>query len=389
MSKRFKTDYPGVFYRNSNRVGGPGMEKVFYIVFKKDGKVIEEKVGRQYKDAMTPAKAARIRADRIEGRRPSSKELRAQRKAEKEEIKWTISNLWDAYKVSKPALKGVVSDENRFKNYIKLSFGDKEPKEITSSEVDNLRVKLLKKRAPATVANILELLRRIINFGIKKNLCGGPGFIIEMPEVNNETTEDLTLAEMEKLLTATSEDPNLQAANLVKLVLFTGMRRGELFRLMWQDIDWERGFIRLRNPKGGEDKSIPMNAAARELLKNHPKTPLRDDPNTYSPYVFPGRGGEKRTDIRKPLQRIKERAGLPDDFRPLHGLRHVYASMLASSGKVDMYTLQRLLTHKSHRMTQRYTHLRDEALKQASDLAGELVNGSAKAEEGKIVNLDH
>jgi integrase len=47
--------------------------------------------------------------------------------------------------------------------------------------------------------------------------------------------------------------------------------------------------------------------------------------------------------------------------------------MLASSGKVDMYTLQKLLTHKPPQMTQRYAHLRDEALKQASNLMGELV----------------
>jgi site-specific recombinase XerD len=65
-------------------------------------------------------------------------------------------------------------------------------------------------------------------------------------------------------------------------------------------------------------------------------------------------------------------AGIPQDFRPLHGLRHHFASALASSGKVDMYVLQKLLTHKSPIITQRYTHLRDQALRQASDLAGEL-----------------
>ena len=47
--------------------------------------------------------------------------------------------------------------------------------------------------------------------------------------------------------------------------------------------------------------------------------------------------------------------------------------MLASSGKVDLYVLQRLLTHKDSSMTQRYAHLRDEALKRASDLAGDLI----------------
>lgn len=63
--------------------------------------------------------------------------------------------------------------------------------------------------------------------------------------------------------------------------------------------------------------------------------------------------------------------------------------MLASSGQVDMYTLQKLLTHKSPLMTQRYAHLRDEALKRASDLAGDLIKeaitGMDKAAE--VVNL--
>ena len=50
--------------------------------------------------------------------------------------------------------------------------------------------------------------------------------------------------------------------------------------------------------------------------------------------------------------------------------------MLASSGKVDLYTLQKLLTHKDPRMTQRYAHLRDEALKKAANLAGDIINES-------------
>ena len=61
--QRFKTDYPGIFYREADRIGGKGKEKVYYVVFKKDGKVYEEKVGRQYADDMTPAKAAMIRAE--------------------------------------------------------------------------------------------------------------------------------------------------------------------------------------------------------------------------------------------------------------------------------------------------------------------------------------
>lgn len=68
-------------------------------------------------------------------------------------------------------------------------------------------------------------------------------------------------------------------------------------------------------------------------------------------------------------QRVKKNAGLPDDFRPLHGLRHAYASHLISSGKVDLYTLQKLLTHSSPKMTQRYAHLADDALRKAAQIA--------------------
>jgi site-specific recombinase XerD len=56
----------------------------------------------------------------------------------------------------------------------------------------------------------------------------------------------------------------------------------------------------------------------------------------------------------------------------------VYASKLTSSGKVDMYVLQKLLTHKDGRMTQRYAHLRDETLKKASALAGDIIQEAAR-----------
>ena len=85
-------------------------------------------------------------------------------------------------------------------------------------------------------------------------------------------------------------------------------------------------------------------------------------------FVFPGKDGNQRKDFRRIARRVKERAQLPKDFRPIHGLRHNFASRLASSGQVDMYTLQKLLTHESPLMTQRYAHLADEAMKRASEI---------------------
>ncbi len=219
----------------------------------------------------------------------------------------------------------------------------------------------------------MSLLERIVNFGIKRNLCKGFSFHVQKPRVNNITTEDLTPEQLAKLLITIDEDPNVQAGNLMKMALFTGMRRGELFKLKWEDIDFHRGFITIRDPKGGRDQKMPLNDEAEKILKSHPQM-------ENSPYVFPGDDGKQRVTMRKPINRIKENAGLPKDFRPLHGLRHTYASMLASSGKVDMYTLQKLLTHKSPVMTQRYAHLRDDALKHASSLAEDIIKKTANCE---------
>ena len=69
---------------------------------------------------------------------------------------------------------------------------------------------------------------------------------------------------------------------MMKLALFTGMRRGEMFKLRWSDIDYNRGFILIRNPKGGIDQKIPLNDAAKKIFEEQPKS---------SDFVFAGRCG--------------------------------------------------------------------------------------------------
>ncbi len=101
----------------------------------------------------------------------------------------------------------------------------------------------------------------------------------------------------------------------MRLALYTGMRRGEMFKLKWNDIDFQRGFIAIKNPKGGVSQKIPLNEQARQVLENHPKTEGKEN-------VFLRPDGEPFTDIRRRVNPIKQAAGIPDDFRALHGLRH-------------------------------------------------------------------
>lgn len=373
--KRHKTEYKGVYYRLGDRISAKGKEKIFYIVFKKNGKVYEEKVGRQYADDMSAAKASRKRSARIDGKIQSRKEIREQVKAAKiaETGKMTLSRLWDEYKESKGDTKSINTDKGRFEKYLKPDFGDKEPHKIIRLDVDRLRVKLLKEKKPQTVKHVLGLLKRIVSFGVSRQLCQPLNFIVETVKVDNQKTEDLTSEQLKNLIKAIDNSTDIEAANIMRLALYTGMRRGEMFKLTWNDIDFQRGFISIRNPKGGVSQKIPLNEQARQILESHPKRQKDKDNHEYYDHVFLRPDNEPFTDIRRRINPIKEAAGLPADFRPLHGLRHTYASMLASSGKVDLYTLQKLLTHKSPVMTQRYAHLRDEALKNASALAGQII----------------
>jgi integrase len=195
-------------------------------------------------------------------------------------------------------------------------------------------------------------------------------FKLKLPQVNNIVIEDLNDAQLKKLVKVIADDPDRNVAAVMSLALFSGMRRGELLKLQWADIDFDRGFISIKDPKGVQDATIPLSESVREILKKITQG--------ESPYIFPGKDGKKRHDIRRGANRIKKAAGLPTDFRPLHGLRHVYASMLASSGAVDLYTLSKLLTHKNPQTTMRYAHLRDDALRNASNLAGAIIEQATK-----------
>ena len=390
MASRIKTQYKGVFYRDENKIGSKlQTEKVYYIRYRLGGrnaKQIEECVGRESK-GITAAKANQIRALRMVGVEQTNKERRdATEAAKKEEQgKPTIARLWTAYDEGNLERKVRNTDTSNYRLHIEKAFAKKTPAELVTLDIDRLRVKMLKTHKPQTVKHILALLQRIIRYGVSKGLCPQPDpsrlhFIF--PKVDNQKTENLTTEQMTALMQALDEEADQNGANLIRLTLVTGMRRNALFSLWWDDVDFERGFIRLRGDAAKNEKtqSIPLSPLARDVLLNTERT--------ASPYVFPGRGGEKRTDFKYMPARVRDKAGLPKDFRPLHGLRHTFASWLASTGAVDMYTLQKLMTHSSATMTQRYAHLHDETLQRAAAVAGDLFSGIAEGpEQNKILKF--
>lgn len=382
QSKREKSSkYPGVYWRTD----AAAAEKTYYIRYRLGGrgsKEIEEPVGKS-SAGMTEAKASVIRADRMRGKEASNKERR-QNQATQSAESYTLRSAWEAYSEVNCQRSLHKTDRCLLKYFPHLL--DRPIFSITTSDIDSIRRKLertpspFKKNgqtvmlAPASIVHVLGLIRRLINFAVRRDLCPAPEHLhFEMPKVDNQKTEVLTDEELARFLEALDAEADQDAAALIRLALVTGMRKGALLALRWDDCDFERSIITLRGEaaKKGKTDFIPMTAAARSVLDSIE--------NRESDYVFPGRNGGKRTDYRRIARRVKEKAGLPKDFRPLHGLRHNYASRLASSGEVELYTLQKLLTHSSPQMTQRYAHLRDETLMKAASLA----DGMLIRHEGK------
>lgn len=368
--KREKTQYPGVYFRLQNKIGSEVLERVYYIFYRqggRDSKQIEERAGRE-SEGMTAARANALRADKARGKDLTNKAAREKAEAARlaEEERPTIARLWMLYDESKPDRSSRRDDLCRYTLHLAPLFADKTTAELATLDIERLKTKLAKTHKPQTVRNVLELLRRIINYGVVTTRCPIPDLHFTMPRVDNKKTENLTREQMAALFQALDAEEDQNAAAFIRMALVTGMRKGAIMALEWRDIDFENNFITLRaeHAKSGKTERIPLSAAARAVLE-------KIEP-TGSPYVFPGRGGGKRVDFKKIALRVRDKAGLPKDFRPLHGLRHTFASWLASSGAVDIFTIQKLLTHGSTQMTQRYAHLADEALHRAAAVADNL-----------------
>lgn len=256
-------------------------------------------------------------------------------------------------------------------------FSTKPVKDIRNRDMQDLRKSLeehITKKgtpyAPKTVKNIMKLVKLLINFGVIREKCGPRAdLIIDAPRVDNQVTEFLTPEQLQAYKKALDEDKDTLGVAFIKVLMYTGMRPKAARYLQWTDIDFENNQIKLRGEtaKNKTTAFIPLNETLKEIFKGIPKHP-------HSEYVFAQRNGKPRSTFSKTAKRIRDNAGLPQDFRPLYMLRHNYATQLASSGKVSMPILQGLLTHKSPTVIQRYAHLMDSSLKEASKVAEDILN---------------
>lgn len=374
-----KSRWPGVYFYESSERTFMGKPDVCYrIRYKVDGKEKAEKIGWK-SERYTPQIAADIRADRMKKARHGDEVLtQSEIRAKKRKKLRTLDDIAEAYfeaqgQNMRPDVERI--DRGRYYNHVSPAVGRRAVSSLAPMDMQRI-TKIMDGLSKTSKWAALEILRRVVRFGAKNNLCPRLSFKIEMPKKDNEVVEYLTGEEIERLQAVLDEWPSKDIAGMLRLAMYTGMRRGEIFKLEDTDLDFNQSLIHIRDPKGGKSASIPMSQIVADLLRE--QLVYRDRQYKESPYVFPGMNGTQRTHCNA-VARIKAKADLPESFRIFQGLRHHFAITLANSGEVTLDMIGELLTHKSHAMTRRYAQFLPERKREISELASSLI----KDQKGK------
>jgi integrase len=159
---------------------------------------------------------------------------------------------------------------------------------------------------------------------------------------------------------------SLQSAEIIRMLLLTGARKREIMNLKWEEVDFERLRLNLKDSKTGP-KTIHLTATAAKRLDSLP----RIDGN---PYVFVGqKEGQPLVEIKRPWRKVLERAEL-QDLR-IHDLRHSYAAFGASGG-YSLPIIGALLGHAQPQTTARYAHLADDPIRAANEDISNQIEGA-------------
>ena len=281
-------------------------------------------------------------------------------------------------------------------NHINPNIGDIPLEKITSLELQKLYKKLLTKGrvdrleakgqpkglSAKTVRNIHQILSSALKLAQEQRILHtNPAEGCALPKVEHREIKTLPVEQFQSFLREARESGVFE---LYYLELATGLRRGELLGLKWEDIDLERGDLRVRRQISrinGEVVEAPLKT------KNAYRTlPLAEDTVSVlleqkkkvgsSPWVFPSpNGGPISPDsVLHMLHRVLKRAGLPKVR--FHDLRHTFATLALQNG-VDIKTVSGMLGHFSAGFTlDTYAHVTSAAQRQAAQTMGNVLSGT-------------
>jgi integrase len=255
-------------------------------------------------------------------------------------------------------------DFSIIKLHVKPAWGDLDLSKITARTIEEYKVRRLEKVTAATFNRefntIKNMFRKATEWG---HLQANPTQAVKWIKIGQTGFRFLSHEEISLLLKACADIGNRQFFGIVLLAVNTGMRKGEILRLRWKEVDLKRRQVRVVSSEDGNTKNyktrtIPMNRAVEEFLRKHPR-------RLDSPYVFQGPSGEPYTKTNYHFTKAVKRAGIP--HARVHDLRHTFASHLVMKG-IDLRTVQELLGHGDMRMTLKYAHLAPDHVRKAVEV---------------------
>jgi integrase len=262
------------------------------------------------------------------------------------------------------------------------SAGDKLVALVTVRDVEEFKRRRSEKVSRVTINKELRTLRSGFNLGRELGYANDNPFksarLLRVPEIE---PEHLSIDEFQRLLVVI-DDPD--TATLVEFAVLTMLRRSEIVNLKWEDVDLARRVVHIKNRaeftvKGMKPRPVPLSERAICILV----TRTRD-----GCYVFPGADGKRLNggSLSRRFKKYARKCGLPDGIH-FHSLRHTGASWLVQSG-VPLYSVQKILGHSSPLVTQIYSHLAEEHLREAVERIGGLTLNPHHAGERRDIHLN-
>ena len=207
---------------------------------------------------------------------------------------------------------------------------------------------------PATINRELTIMKQLFRWARLRGLVEeDPTRSVRLESGATKRTRHITREEEERLVSEAAD----WLQPIIIFAVSTGMRRGEILNLERTDINLEERYAIVRTSKNGDPRVIPLSKRALEAVAKA---------MSVTGKVFGWKGGEvlEPANLEYNFRAAVKRAELKD--LRFHDLRHTFATRLIQSG-VDIYTVQRLLGHKSLEMTARYAHHDVESLRGAVD----------------------
>lgn len=254
-------------------------------------------------------------------------------------------------------------DESRLRKHILPYLGEKRFDELNMALViDVLHSAKATGLKSATVNRIGALLSVICNLAIDHELiASNPMKRVRKLQENNQIERYLSDEELQHLMLVLKYPEHYAISNktivaIIKFLLLTGVRKREAMDMQWSDVDFTKSTWLLKFNKSGKARHIALNTDAMAILNALPKisTYIFANPETGKPY----------NDIRKTFDKVMQCAGISN--MRIHDLRHNFASLAVNSGE-SLFVVQKLLGHASPQTTQRYAHLQQSTLQNASE----------------------